>query len=64
MHIDNYLYYNKWTHNTPKVAEAIVVLEVVKVIVKNGREIIQESIIVMNNNFKLIQIINNELSPI
>ena len=49
------------TCNTLKVAEAIVVLEVVKIIVKKGREIIQGSIIVMNNNFKLVQMINNKL---
>ena len=39
-------------------------MEAVKVIVKKRRKIIQGSIIVMNDNFKLIQIINNELSPI
>ena len=62
IHIDNYLYHNKWTYNTPKVTEVIVVLEVVKMIVKKGREIIQGSIIVMNDNFKLVQMIYNKLS--
>jgi len=62
--VNNYLYHDKWTCDTPRVVEVIIVLEAVKVIVKKRRKIIQGSIIVMNNNFKLIQIINNELSPI
>ena len=47
--------------NTLRIAEAIVVLEVVKMIVKKGSGIIHVSITVMNNNYKLVQMINSDI---
>ena len=61
LHIENTIYYNKWTLNTLRVAEAITILEVITMIAKKGRMITRCIIIVLNDNFKLVEMINNTL---
>ena len=47
--------------STLRITEAIIILEVIIMIVKKGRAIESRSIIIFNNNLKLVQIINNKL---
>ena len=62
-YIENSIYYNKWSWNTPRAGEAIIVVELVITTCWKIKTASSGYIIVHNDDNKLIQMINNKLSP-
>ena len=61
--IENRLFYIWWQLNTLRVAETITVLDVITMIVKKSKNITRSTITVLNDNLKLVNMINSTLSP-
>ena len=61
--IENSIYHNDCSLNTLRAVEAITTVELVITIHQKTKALIRGWITVYNDNNKLIQIINNELSP-
>ena len=55
--IENMLYSNYWKQNTPRVAEAIVVLNMIEVIKIKGRHIVNGKVVISIDSRKVHQMI-------
>jgi len=62
--IDYDLFCNKWSNNTPKAAEATAILNLIAEIAMKIITLTEGTIIITNDNKKLIKNINNELKKV